>query len=196
MAQIDLKGIGPWVTTGDPTTVNDATPLFAPGQVGIYFPSKLSIGVTGSAVALASTEIPRVYQYVKLDAASATPVQGQCVGWKDALTFTVTTVASNTTGQNSVAGVLLNASATLGNYVWIGVSGVFPVLATGSTPAAGGSIHGTGAAAGEFGYTAAGTAGTALILGKYLGAKAAAFGGVTPGANVAFALLNVPRFGA
>ena len=191
----DLKGPGGYVSTGDVATVNDAVPLFAPGQLGIFLPTLDDLPVTGSTVALGATQIPRVCQYVQLSAASAAPVQGQCLTWLDSLNFIVTTVASNTTGQNRIAGVLLNASATLGNYVWIGVSGVFPLLCTGSAPANGSSVHGTGNAAGEWGFTAAGTAGTAQIVGSFLGAKAAAFNGVTPGANVAFGLINIPRFG-
>lgn len=192
---IDIRGLAPFVSTGDVGTVNDATPLFAPGQVGIFFPTKQNLTITGSTPTLASTQWPRVFQYVQLDAASAAPVQGQCVAWKDQLNFVVTTVASHTTLRQLPAGVLLNASATLGNYIWIGVSGVFPLLATNSTPAAAGTVHGTGGAAGEWGFTAAGTAPVSLAVGSYLGAKAAAFNGVTPGANVAFGVINVPRYG-
>lgn len=190
----DLRVLGPWVSTGDFATVNDATPLFAPGQLGVIAPSLDDLPVTGSSTNLATVQIPRICQYVQLDSASATPVQGQRLIWKDTLNFVVTTVASDTTGRNREAGVLLNASATLGNYIWIGVSGVFPVLCTAATPAAAGSLHGSAVVA-EWGFTAAGTAPAYNPCGSYLTAKAGTFNGVTAGANVAFAYVNVPRVG-
>jgi hypothetical protein len=195
MPQVDLKQGGAWITTGDPATVNDATPLFVPGQVGVFTPTKKDLPVTGSATALATVQIPRVVQYVQLDAASATPVQGQRLVWKDSLNFVVTTVTSNTSQKNGAAGALLNASATLGNYVWIGVNGVFPLLCTAAAPAAGDAITGTATVA-EWGTIAMGTAPLYRVHGDYLGAKAAVFNGVTPAAGVAFGRLDLTPFGS
>lgn len=192
---IDLKNPGGWISTGDPSTVNDATPLFAPGQVGIYVPTKKDLPVTGSGVALATVQIPRVVQYVQLDSGSAAAVQGQRLVWKDSLSFIVTTVTSDTTQKNGAAGCLLNASATLGNYVWIGVNGVFPLLCTAAAPAAGDAITGTATVA-QWGTIAMGTAPLYRVHGDFLTAKAGTFNGVTAGANVAFGRLDLTPIGS
>jgi hypothetical protein len=194
---IQLQNPGGWVTTGNPATVNDALPLFAPGQVGTYCVTSDDIPIPSQPNALPPGAFPRVFQYVKLDAGSAAAAFGQCVVWLDSIGSNVTTVAS-ITKRNQIAGVVLNPSATLGNYIWIGVSGIFPVLAeAGQTPAAGDAVIGGATTVGRFGVTAQGTAPLCQQVGVYLGAKTIAFNGssVLP-ADTCAAQLYVPRPGA
>lgn len=201
---VQLNAPGAWVTTGNPSTVNDASPLFAPGQVGEYTVTLDDIAIPSAANALPPGAFPRVWQFVQLSAASATPAYGQLVVWLDHISPVVTTVNS-ITKRNSVAGVVTNASATLGNYIWIGVSGVFPVLTEAAqTPAAGDALVGGATTAGRWGVIAQGTAsnGSAIPLGIqhcgfFLGAKTVAFNGSSAlPTDVCAAVLNIPRFGA
>jgi hypothetical protein len=194
---VQLNAPGAWVTTGNPSTVNDATPLFAPGQVSTYTVTTDDIAIPSAANALPPGAFPRVFQYVQLSAASATPAYGQLVVWLDSINPTVTT-ASSTTKRNQVAGVVLNASATLGNYIWIGVSGIFPILVeNGQTPAAGDAVIGGATTAGRFGITAQGTAPLCQQLGVILGAKTIAFNGSSAlPTDTCAAQLYIPRPGA
>lgn len=200
---VQLQNPGGWVTTGNPATVNDAAPLFAPGQLGTYAVTTDSVPIPSAANALPPGVFPRVFQFVQLSAASASPAFGQLVVWLDHINPVVTTVNS-TTKRNSVAGVVLNASATLGNYIWIGVSGIFPVLTeAGQTPAAGDALIAGATTAGRWGVIAQGTAsnGGAIPLGifqygVFLGAKTVAFNGSSAlPTDTCAALINVPRFG-
>ncbi len=201
---VQLNAPGAWVTTGNPATVNDVVPLFAPGQVGTYTVTLDDIAIPSAANAIPPGAFPRVFQYVQLSAASATPAYGQLVVWLDHINPVVTTVNS-ITKRNSVAGVVLNASATLGNYIWIGSSGIFPVLAeAGQTPAAGDALVGGATTAGRWGVIAQGSVsnGGAFPLGIYqlgvfLGAKTIAFSGSSAlPADTCVAALSIPRFGA
>jgi hypothetical protein len=194
---IQLQNPGAWVTTGNPATVNDASPVFAPGQVGTYTVTADSIAIPSAANAIPPGAFPRVFQYVQLSAASATPAYGQLVVWLDSINQTVTTVNS-TTKRNQVAGVVLNASATLGNFIWIGVSGIFPILVeNGQTPAVGDAVIGGATTAGRFGITAQGTAPLAQQLGVILGTKTTAFNGSSAlPTDVCAAQLYIPRPGA
>src|SRR5688572_20562869 len=94
-----------WVSTGDPTTVNETTP-FAPGQLGLVVNTKnstlFSPGVS-----------PRVYQFVKRSATDAvTPAVGQIAYWKDPDNFVVTTDVSDSLASDAgvVAGFFPSAS--------------------------------------------------------------------------------------
>ncbi len=197
VSAVQLQNPGAWVSTGNPATVNDASPLFAPGQVGTYAVVTDDIAIPSAANAIPPGAFPRVYQYVKLNASSATPAFGQLVVWLDSITNEVTTVSS-TTKRNQVAGVVVNASATLGNHIWIGVSGIFPVLTeAGQTPAAGDAVIAGATTAGRFGLTAQGTAPLCQQLGVFLGAKTIAFNGSSAlPTDTAVAQLYIPRPGA
>lgn len=192
-----LQNPGAWVSTGNPATVNDASPVFAPGQVGTYAAVTDDIAIPSQPNAIPPGAFPRVYQYVQLSAASATPAFGQLVVWLDSISNVVTTVSS-TTKRNQVAGVVVNASATLGNFIWIGVSGIFPILVeNGQTPAAGDAVIGGATTAGRFGITAQGTAPLCQQLGVILGTKTTAFNGSSAlPTDVCAAQLYVPRPGA
>jgi hypothetical protein len=199
---VDLNQQGAWVSTGNPSTVNDATPLFAPGQVGTFASTQDDIAIPSQSTPLSAGAFPRIWQYVQLDSGSATPAFGQLLVWKDHINFAVTTVNS-ATKRNSVAGVLCNASATLGNYVWILVGGVGPALTeNGQTPAAGDALIGGATTAGRFGVIAQGTAsnGSAIPLGVaqlgvFLATKTTAFNSSSAlPTDTCAVFLTIPRF--
>lgn len=201
MAQVVLENPGAYIKTGSPATVSETSP-FITGQVGSFVNNNVAIPIPSQTVGLSSGQFPRVWQYVQLDSGSATPAFGQLVVWKDAINFVVTT-ASSTTKRNYVAGVLCNASATLGDYVWIGISGVFPILTeNGQTPAAGDAVIGGASTAGRFGVIAQGVASTTATpmgifqLGQFLATKTTAFNSSSAlPTDVAAAALSIPRIG-
>lgn len=192
-----LQNPGSWVTTGNPATVNDALPLFAPGQVGTYCAVIDDIPIPSQPNALPPGAFPRIYQYVQLSASSATPAFGQVVCWSDAISPVVVTGITAAL-RSRPAGIVVNASATLGNYIWILVSGVGPGLEEAATA---GSIGDTvivgGTTAGRIDNVAAGTAPTHPSVGVYLTAAAATFNGSSAlPAGTAAILYNFPRPGA
>lgn len=176
---------GAFLTPGDPAKFNDSA-LFDGGVLGKYFITDKGnpfLAVGGTALA------PRVYQIVQLDSGSGV-TYGQVLVWKDYTNFVVTTVASNTkrndvagfntTGTVTTAGAV-TSTATAGNYIAILVGGLGLILnENGTTPAAGDAVIGGATTAGRSGITAQGTAPLASQLGVALGAKLAAFGGITP----------------
>lgn len=203
MAGANLEQRALFVTTGNPSTVNDASPVFAPGQQGCFTATLDSVAIPSQPNPLLAGQFPRVWQYVQLSAASATPAFGQVLVWLDHINFTVTTASSNTK-RNSVAGVLCNASATLGNFVWILVSGVAPLLTeAGQTPAAGDGVIVGATTAGRVGVLAQGAASNGAAIptgvtqfGVFLGAKTVAFNGSSAlPTDTAAALINIPRVG-
>lgn len=202
MPQLYLENPGAFIKTGSPATVSETSP-FITGQAGTLVYSQSAIPIPSQTTGLPAGQFPRVWQYVQLDSGSATPAFGQFVVWKDAINFVVTT-ASSTTKRGYAAGVLCNASATLGDYVWIGVSGVFPILTeNGQTPAAGDAVIGGASTAGRFGVVAQGTAsnGGAIplgipTLGNFLATKTTAFNGSSAlPTDTCAAFINIPRFG-
>jgi hypothetical protein len=196
MAGPNLEQRALYVATGNPSTVNDAAPVFAPGQQGCFTATLDSIAIPSQPLPLLAGQFPRVWQYVQLHSGSATPAFGQLVIWQDAINFVVTT-ASSTTNRNRVAGVVTNASATLGNFIWILVSGVAPILVeNGQTPAAGDAVIGGATTAGRFGITAQGTAPLCQFLGVILATKTTAFNGSSAlPTDTCAALINLPRGG-
>lgn len=192
----NLINLGQYISTGNPATVNDASPVFLPGAVGgVVEKSSVAIAIPSQANGLVAGQFPRLWQYVKLDS-GATAAYGACVVWLDYINLTVTTVSSNTK-QNSVAGALCNASATPGNYVFILVSGVGPALMeAGQTPAAGDAVIGGATTAGRFGITAEGTAPASIPCGVVLGAKTIAFNGSSAlPADTCAVMYNIRPFG-
>lgn len=128
-----------YVQGGDPTSVNDASPAFAPGELG-------SIVAVKNTTLFNPGSTARIYQYVTLDSGANTSAVGQLTIWSLTDTkmavFTVTNVGTHTpANSNFVAGYLGNASLTAGNNVFIQVGGIGPVLIeSGSTPAKGNLI--------------------------------------------------------
>lgn len=119
-----------WVSTGDPTTVNESTP-FVLGQLGtVVFAKNSTLFSPGLS--------PRAYQYVKLKA-GATAAVGAKVIWDDYDNYVVTTVGTGTAVNfGKFAGVTPSATLTAGNYGFIQVAGQAPVLIdSGTTPAVG-----------------------------------------------------------
>jgi hypothetical protein len=114
-----------WVSTGDPTTVNESTP-FALGQLGtVIFAKNSTLFSPGLA--------PRAYQYVKLKAAATAGV-GFKVIWDDYDNFVVTTVGTGTIANcGKFAGVTPSASLAAGNYGFIQVGGQAPALINAAT---------------------------------------------------------------
>lgn len=205
-----------WTLTGDPAqyfvsaaanSITGGSPLFDPGALGKYFVlggTPVSIPYTGGLAKNGT----RVYQLVKLDAA-ATATFGAALVWKDYSDYIVTTVSSNTK-QNDAAGILVTGSITTagavtsktidavnGNYVLIGIDGIFPYLEEAGTAAAAGRLVYFGATtAGAFENTAGQfyvTAATALVVATSLTAKAAAHQGITTTGNYAHGLFRFPK---
>lgn len=210
-----LLNLGGFLNTGDPSqffvstaaTATGGSPLFDPGAFGKYVVvagTTASIPYTGG---LAKTGT-RVYQLVKLDAAS-TATFGQALVWKDYSDYIVTTASSNSK-QNDAAGILIAGSittagtvtsktidATNGNYILMGVDGIFPYVEEAGTAAAAGRLVYFGATtAGAFENTAGQfyvTAATALVVATSLTAKAAALNGITTTGNYAHGNFRFPK---
>ena len=123
-----------WVSTGDPTTVNDSTTSpFALGQLG-------KVGFVTNRTLFDPGLSGRGYQYVKLKS-DATAAVGAVVIWDDYDNFVVTTVGSGTAANyGKIAGWLPSAAITPGNYGFIGVSGNGPVQILAATTPANGDI--------------------------------------------------------
>lgn len=195
MAQVVLENPGAYIKTGVPSSVSETTPFIA-GQAGSFVNSQATIAIPSQTTGLSAGQFPRVWQYVQLDASSAAPAFGQALVWKDAVNFVATT-ATSTARRNRAAGVLCNGSAVLGDYVWICVSGIVPVLVeAGQTPAAEDTLLVGPTTAGRWGFIVHGTAPTSVVYGTYLGAKTIAFNGSSAlPADTAAAFINIPRIG-
>lgn len=212
-----LLNLGGWLNTGDPAqyfisaaanTTTGGSPLFDPGAVGKYLVvngTPASIPYTGG---LAKTGT-RVYQLVKLDA-GATATFGSALIWKDYSDYLVTTVGSNS-AQNSAAGILISGSITTagtvtsktidstnGNYILMGVDGIFPYQhENGTASLAGGQglIYLGVTTAGRFmsNVAAVVTAVTPLTVGTSITAKAAAHQGITTTGDYVHGYFRFPK---
>lgn len=212
-----LLELGGWLNTGDPAqyfisaaanSVTGGSALFAPGELGKYLivnGTPASIPYTGG---LAKTGT-RVYQLVKLDA-GATATFGAALIWKDYSDYLVTTVGS-TAAQNSVAGVLVAGSITAagavtskttdavnGNYILMGVDGIFPYIhENGTASLAGGQglIYAGVTTAGRFmsNVAAVVTAVTPVTVGTSITAKATVHQGITLTGDYVHGLFRFPK---
>jgi len=202
-------------SNGDPCQFNlsaavsaltGGSPLFAPGELGKYFilagnppsiPYTSGLAKTGS----------RVYQLVKLDAASGSTF-GNVVVWLDHTDYIVSTVASNTK-PNDTAGLLVTGSITAagtvtslthdavnGNYVFIALDGIFPFQNEAGTAVVDGTqiLNGATTAGRWFTGAAVGTAPIHKVNGVALSAKAALFQGITTTGDYAHGQFAVPKF--
>lgn len=179
-----LLNLGAFIDTGDVSTFSPTT-LFDPGALGKYFTTDKNgpyAKLNGSAI------YTRTYQLVKLDGSSAATF-GQVLVWLDYTKFSVSTVSS-TTKRNDVAGFNITgtitaagtvaSTATAGDFIFILVGGIAPLInEAATTPAIGDVVVAGPTTAGRVSITAQGTAPVALPLGVALTAKAAAFGGIT-----------------
>jgi hypothetical protein len=177
----------PEVFTGNPATVND--PYYATGTAGASFPgpngARMPLGTPVmqlSAPGAASLSYPQQrlrYRYVRLNYTTAPPsglLAGGPVYWKDN-TFTVVTTNSAEAMYglgnplNFIAGVLLNANATNGNFIMIQTYGYnAAVVVTSSGTAAGDWIIGFSSTNQATNRVASGTAPTQTPLGIALSA--------------------------
>jgi hypothetical protein len=128
-----LDSLTQFVQTGDPTTSHEATP-FIGGQLGMVCAMK-------NSTLFSPGQAPRVYQYIKRSSSDAATIAtaGSIAYWKDYDNFVVTSDASDSydgTGSNHVAGVFPGILVAAGEYGFIQVGGVGPVLLQGSPTAA------------------------------------------------------------
>lgn len=102
-----------YVTTGDPTTVNEVTP-YAPGQLG------KEITVYNTSGSANPGQGAKTFKYVQVDSASASPFKGAVAWWSDRDNFKVTLAATN---RGQTAGAFQDAFPTPGNYGYIQTGG-------------------------------------------------------------------------
>ena len=121
---IQIWNPGSFVATGDPSTVDEATP-FQPGQLGTVVAVKHStLFSVGSA--------PRVFQYILRDATDGTTLvtNGGVAHWVDYDAFSVTQDESEQLGGTGAwhqAGVFFAAKPTVAQYGFIQVAGIGPL---------------------------------------------------------------------
>ena len=153
---------GVWIQTGDPETVDEATP-YAPGQLG----SRVTIVQPGPRGGTPGAEEnrPKTYQYVRTDSSmTVAPFKGAVAWWADSSNYLVTTSSTN---RGRVAGIFQNA-ITLGNYGFIQTKGPATVKfvdGVAADPTAAGLIVVPSGTDGKADCLAAGTAATYPALG-------------------------------
>ena len=124
-----------YLQTGDPTTVHEASSV-------LY-----NLGSLGHVITVANSTLfspglaPRIYQFVLRSATDAATIAtaGSIAFWKSYDNFVVTSDASDayaTTACNHVAGVFPGILVAAGEYGYIQVGGVGPVLLKGSPTSA------------------------------------------------------------
>lgn len=181
-----LSLLGIHLDNGNPATYNEATSTaFAPGLLGkIFTMSNTNSFDPGS--------VPRTFQIVKLHASASATAVGQLMIWQDRDNFVVTNAATTSTNgnRNQIAGVVLNASLTAGNYICMQIGGQGPVLIEASvTPAIGDVIISGATTDGRCQVVAFGTAPTHLPVGLVTSLKNAG----SIGTDVVEAQLFPPR---
>lgn len=136
----------------------------------------------------------RTYRYVQLHS-GATAAKGALVIWQDYFSNVVTTVGTNTTLRNTVAGALQSASITAGNYCFILIKGPGVTLNENATAVVIGQQAISGATTtGRFDVSAVGTAAITGPWGVYISAKNAVVNGSAAlGTDVAACYLNIPQ---
>lgn len=153
---------GVWIQTGDPETVNEATP-YAPGQLG----SRVTIIQPGPRGGTPGAEEnrPKTYQYVRTDSTmTVTPFRGAVAWWAESQNYLVTTSSTN---RGRPAGVFQGA-VDLGNYCFVQTKGpalVKFVDGVVAAPTAAGLIVIPGGTDAKADCLAAGTAATYPALG-------------------------------
>jgi hypothetical protein len=118
-----------WFGKAGPQTFSEAfASTFEPGALGTIAPNNVGLDIPSGTVKLGTGHFPRLWQFVQLDASSATPAFGQVVCWKDGLAASNYTVITGTSAalRSRPAGIVASASVTLGQCIWIIVYGVAP----------------------------------------------------------------------
>src|SRR5258706_15247971 len=112
-----------WVTTGDPVSVNEATP-YAVGQLGaevtVKNTSSFGVGsISGQVAQVDAGKGGKTFKFVQVDStATVAPFQGAVAWWSDQDNFKVTPLATN---RGNVAGVFSSPFPQIGNYGFIQV---------------------------------------------------------------------------
>jgi hypothetical protein len=124
---------GLWIQTGNPFTTSEASPVFAPGQVGKVSPFRNANAENG----VATTPAPIDIQYVKRYATDTlTVAAGSPAFWQDTDNFVVTAHFANAVGATTaplLAGVFGGSSLAAGSFGYIQVGGVGPARLLDST---------------------------------------------------------------
>lgn len=117
----DLRNNGQFIATGDPATVDEATPFV--------------LGQLGHVTALVKTDypkLPRLFQFVQRTSDDGlTIAAGKTAKWVDYDDFKVTMDSSESfdgVGVNHVAGIFLGTKPTAGSYGYIQVGGIADVF--------------------------------------------------------------------
>ena len=160
-----------YVSTGDPETVNDATPAYK-GQVGMRYTIKQPTSSQPGAEAGRSKR----YQYVQTDSTmTVAPFASAVAWWADKTKYMVTT-SPTALGRGRIAGVFQNA-ITPGYFGFVQIEGpglVKFIDAVAVAPSAVGLFVIPSATAGKADTLAAGTAASYPALGVTAGAYNAA----------------------
>jgi hypothetical protein len=173
-----------FVSAQTPGEVNDATPQNALGTILVKY----------DTLNYDPGQHARTYRYVQLHS-GATAAKGALVIWQDYFNNVVTTVGTNTTLRNTVAGALQSAACTAGNYTFILIKGPGVTLNENATAVVIGQQAISGATTtGRFDISAVGTAAITGPWGVYISAKNASVNGSAAlGTDVAACYLNVPQ---
>lgn len=102
-----------YVTTGNPTTVNETTP-YAPGQLG------KETTVLNTSGGVDPGQGAKTFKYVRVDSTSASPYKGSVAWWSDRDNFVVTLTSTN---RGQVAGVFQDSYPSPGNYGYMQIGG-------------------------------------------------------------------------
>jgi hypothetical protein len=151
-----------YVTTGDPTTVNEATP-YAPGQLG------KEISVYNTSAGINPGQGAKTFKYVQVDSTSASPYKGSVAWWSDRDALKVTLSATN---RGQVAGVFQASAPNPGNFGYLQIGGVGAVKlvnAPTAAPSAAGAFVIPSATDGKADCLAAGSAAIYAPIGQALG---------------------------
>lgn len=149
----------PFITTGNPDTVNDAPTTTT--TVGSTYNLSGQLGQV-----YMSSDGQREYIYCKLATDTAlTPAANQLLFWTDRVAYTVSNKLANSK-TNYPAGILRNA-ATAGNYIWVLRRGTAIAVKYGGGGASANDvlIAKAGSTAADADSVAAATAPTQLMIG-------------------------------
>jgi hypothetical protein len=164
MAVNSLRNLAPVVTTGDPTTVNDATQQ-----------NPLGVELTVQNTKLYDPGSPRTFKYVKRASADATTLEtnggAAFISALDTVEVTQDESAQlGGTGAGNLVGFFVTNAITAGNFGWIQIAGNGPVrIVTATTPAIGdvltpSTTDGQTQATADFGTITEKPCGTVLTL--------------------------------
>jgi hypothetical protein len=164
MAVNDTRNLCPFVTTGDPTTVNDSVAQ-----------NVLGLELTVYNTKLYDPGSPRTFKYVRRAAADATTLATNggpaFISALDTVEVTQDESAQlGGTGAGNLVGFFVTNALTAGNYGWICIGGNCPVtIVTATTPAIGdvltpSTTDGQTAATADFGTITEKPCGTVLTL--------------------------------